>query len=227
MKIRRNKRRTGLRLRTARLGVVVGLTACALLGGVIVVARIAAAQAATSPSAAPTSVVPTIPAEPLAPPAKQALINSINARRLTAPSPYPATPTLPSGYQSVNPAMIEASNQPCTRDVSDVASGINGPLSDLDFPEYKEYHFNNEWVDPDGSLAVMAGDFGGSQGVVAVELWAPPTHCAPTSHAIFMGPTGSGSFSISSLSSSVVSLTSGAGTRWSFDLATDALTEVS
>ncbi len=212
-------------LRTSRVRIVALVTLCVAMGGAFVAARMAAAQAASSTSPQPMSAIPTIPPAPLAPAAKQALINSINARR-TQLNPNGVVAPDPAAYQSVSPSMIEATNQPCTRDLSELVSGLNGPLNDLDFPEYKSYRFNNEWIDPDGSQAVMVGDLNGEQGAIAVEVWSPPTHCAPTSHALYLAPANSGSLTITSLSGSTVSLSSTTGTAWTFDLATDVLSEV-
>jgi hypothetical protein len=121
--------------------------------------------------------------------------------------------------------MIESTGgQACTRDVSQIISGLTGPISDLDFPDYRSYHFNNEWVDPSGVQAVMVGDAGAGQGVVAVEVWSPPTACAPT-HSVYLAPPNSGSLTVTGVVGSTVGLASSAGTTWTFDLTDDSFAE--
>jgi hypothetical protein len=153
------------------------------------------------------------------PPAKQAIINKMDAARAQSnPNPIPPDP---SASQSI---VV----QPCTRDLSLLVSGLAPAHSALDFPGWNAYSFTNEWVDPSGTMAVQAGDLPGSgQGLVTVEQWSPPTSCSPASGVVYLAPTGSDTLTITGVSGSTVSLSSSAGTAWAFDLGADTFQLVS
>ena len=147
--------------------------------------------------------------QPTLPPAKQAIINNFNSFMANGNNPHP----VPGNPSDVPPA------QPCSRDLSVIFKGLNTAIN-TDFPIWRNYKFNNQWADPSGAFEVVAGNLAGSdQGAVAVETWTPPTSCLST-HAEYVAPVNSGSFTVTGVSGTIVSLSSSAGSSWTFDLTT-------
>jgi hypothetical protein len=121
---------------------------CLAIAGAAVVAR------AGGTSAAPAwgSYLSSLPAS------KQSIVNRMNAARAAA-NPHPPAPN-PSAARAI---VV----QPCTRDLSLLATGMTRPHSQGDIPNGQEFTFNNEWTDPHGTQSVMAGNVTGtSQGVI-------------------------------------------------------------
>jgi hypothetical protein len=156
------------------------------------------------------------------PPAKQALIDHMNEFR----GPTDAVHPIPPGPSSTVAQSIMAQPlQPCTRSLSQIPTGLfaDAPAGQ-DFAS-EAYSFNNEWMNPTGGQAVIAGNVAGTaQGAIGTETWSSPTSCAMT-QAEFVAPSDSGSLTITSVSGSIVSLTSSAGSDWSFDLNSGTFSE--
>jgi hypothetical protein len=156
------------------------------------------------------------------PPAKQGVIDHMNQFRGPTNAPHAAAPG-PSS--AVAQSIMAQPSQGCTRDASLLPSGL---LSDAparqDFPS-QSYTFNNEWMDPLGAYALLAGNVGGdSQGAIGTETWSPPTSCN-MSESEYLAPSNSGSLTLTGVSGSTVSLSSSAGTNWTFSLTTDTFAE--
>lgn len=123
-----------------------------------------------------------------------------------------------------DPAAVP-SLQPCMRDPSQLTTGITQPRDGSDRSAWNAYTLNNEWIAPDGSVAVQAGKVTNTtQGVLTVERWSPPITCLPTATVILAPPT-SGSLTVIATSATTVSLSSSAGTAWTLDLSNLMLTE--
>jgi hypothetical protein len=176
-----------------------------------------AVHADVSPAAQPTT-------SPSLPPAKQALINHMNAFRGSTNAPQP---TPPGPDSAVAQAIMAQTFPPCSRDLSLLPSGLlSFAPAEQDFPA-GSYTFNNEWMDPTGVYVVLAGNvYETTQGVIAVETINPPTSCNMT-RGEYLAPANSGSLTMTGVSGSTVSLRNAAGTQWTFDLGTDAFTELS
>jgi hypothetical protein len=183
------------------------ICACAATSAAIVVVH----AASSGPPAVSTAWWKSLPQS------KQAIINHMNTFKAGG-NPHPASPNAGSSEH--------IAVQPCTRDLSLFITGITSPHSQADIPVTQPFTFNNEWGDPAGADAIMAGNVvGGAQGVITVERWDPPTNCIPTI-GIYLAPADSGSLSISRVDGSTVSLSGPNGAIWDFDLKSDTFQEI-